>query len=942
MKKTLSTVLSILIIMLSSAAFYADASAAAKLYKTYDNGMVFQHDKSIILAGTAKKGRKITFKVFDSEDNIVRRGSGKADSDGCFEAVCFSGVSSGYDAYTIKVYENGKKFAEISDVLFGAVWMASGQSNMLMALKDSITGAQMKKNSEKGSKYVRYMDVPSLPEYKGSSTANPLRPQNDIKGCRWIYGNRSDIYSISAIGYYFGQQLQSELDMPVGVICNALGGSSIYSWLPREAVENDSAVFRDSIAVGAYVSKSEWKKSKVDSYSTITANFNKKVYAVRFFSLDGMLWYQGENNVTNGYGCYTRAFNLLQKSYSELFGYENGDFPIVYSEIADCHYNDDVPYTASMMNMQMSEIQKERPDCRAQVTVYDVNTSHNTSMGVIHPMHKYEIAQKLAYAALGLVYEKHDTYTAPVMEHMRIDGSDVYVSFANAGDGLMAKSDAPGEKKMLYGFSVCGADGNYVAANAEIVDYCTVKVNNAFVPNPEAVSYAFAENNFYANLFSSDKGEPLYGASPFASYLPREMHYNDFKEWMECDFTASYRYGGEDYSGYYYTWIPDSGDISLEYDYQNPKHGTAALRITHSSDKFTVMPKLTYASGGKYHVFGDEDNNYSDFSYMGVWFKNTSSSEVNLEKIKLYISKNKYYTPLAAGTNGCSASIPADGQWHLVLFDLNNVCLKGNIDKKSDNSVLDEVYDIKFSFASSGNGQLYMDYIFLVPETSASRNVYHQKYIVDYEGNRGTGSPEKVKIKADSDCVISEVIPERDGYDFVEWNTLADGNGTSYFPGQAYTERTDLILYAIWEAEDFYIADESLFCDDANGLISGFDIDSLSRKRIVSAFENKNIEVYSVNGKYSTGTAVNLTGRNGKPCRTLSVVVFGDLDSDGKCDAMDSVIAQCIKTGMLQKESAGAAVFKAADCVCDGCVNGADVELLEQSGLAADEISQKK
>ncbi len=939
MKKTVSVLLSLFIIT-GSVIFASGAADSPKLYNTYADGMVFEHDKPITVAGVANKDSKITFKIIDSNNEIIRRGSSTAADDGSFEAVCDSGINAGYDSYKIKVYADGELFAELSDILFGAVWMASGQSNMQMSLKDSATGSQMKENGETGSKYVRYLSVPALPEYKGNSALSPLKPQNDIAGCEWIYGDTSEIYSISAVGYYFGQRLHEELDMPVGIICNALGGSSIYSWLSREAVENDSTVLNESAAVGAYVSKSDWSTDTVNLYSTITTNYNKKIYAMRFFNLDGMIWYQGESNAMNEYGYYTHAFNLLQKSYSELFGYEDSSLPIVYSEIADYHYSDSIPYIASMMNMQMSEIQKENPRSRAQVTVYDVNTSHGAALGVIHPIHKYEIAQKLVYAAAGLVYEKHDTYTAPVMKHVRIDGSDVYVSFANVGDGLMVKKVTPGEKKMLYGFSVCGADGNYVAANAEIVDECTVKVNSVFVENPEAVSYAYTENNFYANLFSSDDGEPLYGASPFITYLPVTTHFNDFKDWMDCDLIATYRYGGESLSGYYYTWNVDSGDASLDYDYQNPKHGSAALKITHKSDKFTVAPKLTYENDGKYCVFGDEDNNYSDFRYIGVWLKNTSPYAVSLDKIKFYISKNTYYSPVAAGADGCSVSIPADGQWHVAVFDLNNVCFDGSSILKNDNSVIDKVYDIKFCFEASAQGQLYMDYIFLVPETSPVQNVYHQKYIVAYEGNRGTAVPETVKTAADSDCVISHAIPERDGYEFSEWNTLADGSGTSYLPGQTFTGRKDLILYAIWKTEDFVIKDESISCDFENGFISGFDIDSLSEESIMSVFENDNIEVISDNGKYSTGTLINLKEKSGRLCKTLTVVIFGDLNSDGKCDAMDAVIAHSIKTGFLAKSDAGAAVCRAADCNRDGCINGADVELLENSGLMAAVIPQ--
>ena len=41
----------------------------------------------------------------------------------------------------------------------------------------------------------------------------------------------------------------------------------------------------------------------------------------------------------------------------------------------------------------------------------------------------------------------------------------------------------------------------------------------------------------------------------------------------------------------------------------------------------------------------------------------------------------------------------------------------------------------------------------------------------------------------------------RSGYSFVNWNTLANGTGTSYAAGSTINLTADTTLYAIWQAD---------------------------------------------------------------------------------------------------------------------------------------------
>lgn len=71
-------------------------------------------------------------------------------------------------------------------------------------------------------------------------------------------------------------------------------------------------------------------------------------------------------------------------------------------------------------------------------------------------------------------------------------------------------------------------------------------------------------------------------------------------------------------------------------------------------------------------------------------------------------------------------------------------------------------------------------------------------YAVTYDANGGSGAPGNQTKTYGTALILSSTKPTRTDYDFVKWNTKADGSGTSYDPGASYTGNAALTLYAIW------------------------------------------------------------------------------------------------------------------------------------------------
>jgi sialate O-acetylesterase len=216
--------------------------------------------------------------------------------------------------------------------------------------------------------------------------------------------------------------------------------------------------------------------------------FNGMIAPLMPYAIKGTIWYQGESNNLKPFQ-YRTLFPLLISDWRERWG--EGDFPFLFVQIAP--FKDDVP--------ELKEAQfltwKKTPNTAMVVTV-DVGDAN-----ALHPRRKEPVGDRLALAARALAYGEKIEYSGPAYESMKIDGNKAILTFSHVGSGLLAK-DGP-----LKGFTIAGADKNFVEAKAEI-NGDTVVVSSDQVSTPVAVRYAWA-NVPDCNLWNKD-GLP---ASPF-------------------------------------------------------------------------------------------------------------------------------------------------------------------------------------------------------------------------------------------------------------------------------------------------------------------------------------------------------------------------------------------------------------------------------------------
>lgn len=128
---------------------------------------------------------------------------------------------------------------QYKDVLAGEVWLCSGQSNMEFTLKHSATGK--KDIPQIHNNQLRLFNMKARWQTSDiewdQTVLDSLNYLQYYKNAQWETASPESASNFSAIAYYFGKMLQDSLNVPVGLICNAVGGSPTESWIDRGTLE---------------------------------------------------------------------------------------------------------------------------------------------------------------------------------------------------------------------------------------------------------------------------------------------------------------------------------------------------------------------------------------------------------------------------------------------------------------------------------------------------------------------------------------------------------------------------------------------------------------------------------------------------------------------------------------------------------------------------------
>ncbi len=215
-----------------------------------------------------------------------------------------------------------------------------------------------------------------------------------------------------------------------------------------------------------------------------TSLFNAMIAPLIPFRIAGVIWYQGESNVSHPIE-YRTLFPAMIKNWRTRWN--QGDFPFYYVQIAPFEYG---PKCKSQALREAQLLTLAEPNTGMAVTM-DISEEKD-----IHPRNKHDVGDRLARWALNKTYDKKNVvFSGPLYKKMEIEGSSIRIYFEYAHEGLLIKGSE------LTNFEIAGQDKKFYPAKA-IVEGKTVVVSAPQVQSPVAVRYGWS-NCAVSNLFNS-------------------------------------------------------------------------------------------------------------------------------------------------------------------------------------------------------------------------------------------------------------------------------------------------------------------------------------------------------------------------------------------------------------------------------------------------------
>ena len=386
-------------------------------------------------------------------------------------------------SYTLTV-STPSRTLNYRDVVAGEVWLCSGQSNMAFRVNESVKEEQQQQlDYVKQHSQIRLFDLkPRWETYAVEWDASVLDSLNRLQyyhDAQWEVCDTRNTARFSAIGFAFGRMLADSLQVPVGLILNAVGGSPTEAWIDRKTLEFEFPDILQDWTKNDFIQ--DWVRERAALNIKQASNplqrhpyepcylFEAGIQPLHRYPIKGIIWYQGESNAHN-MEVHERLFPLLVNSWRQNW---NADLPFYYVQLSSI----DRPSWTWFRDSQRRLAQT------VSNTGMAVSSDRGDSLNV-HPTRKKEIGERLAHWALNKTYGHNVIPSGPLFRSATFTDNAAYITFDYA-KGLRTSDGDP-----IRTFEIAEQEGLYYPAQA-VVENGKVKVWNDQVTHPKLVRYGW-------------------------------------------------------------------------------------------------------------------------------------------------------------------------------------------------------------------------------------------------------------------------------------------------------------------------------------------------------------------------------------------------------------------------------------------------------------------
>ena len=451
----------ILLTLLILSTFSVSTFAKIILPSVFSDNMVLQQNSEVAIWGWADAAETVKIVTsWNSKDTVKV----KADNSAAWRTTIKTIGAGG--PYSIRIL--GSSNLELKNVMLGEVWICSGQSNMEWSVNHKIINGE-EEAAKANNPNIRIFHVQKIGAHYPQQTCN----------ASWSVSPPETMRATSSVGYFFARELQQKLNVPVGIIVSAWGGTPAEVWIEKSRIENSPELNK---------AKNNEKRDWWPNDPGVL--YNSMIAPVVPYGIAGAIWYQGESNRGN-YPVYSLLMKTLIENWRSDF---KKDFPFYQVQIAPFDYG--ANGRSERIREQQELVTKTVPNT-GMIVVSDLVDNIKD----IHPRNKVDVGKRLANYALAETYKQNiGAYKSPMYESMKVEKGKLRVTFSNVVTGLKSTGKTPVK------FLIAGDDQNFVPAVAKI-EGATVVLSSKQVKTPVAARFCFDDTSM-PDVFSTE-GLPL-------------------------------------------------------------------------------------------------------------------------------------------------------------------------------------------------------------------------------------------------------------------------------------------------------------------------------------------------------------------------------------------------------------------------------------------------
>lgn len=444
----------------------------------YSDNMVIQRDKPFVVKGLANAGEEISVRLDKQKIKT------KAGDNGKWEVI-FAPLKADGKKHKLTITSEDKTLS-FKNIVVGEVWLCSGQSNMAFMVKESSHKELSLSNLE--GKDIRLYDmkprmITNDIEWDSADLVK-INKHDYYLPTAWKLQDENNVSDFSAIAYHFGVMLADSLQMPIGLICNAVGGAPAESFIDRKTLEWHPELV--NILYDFYNNEmiQDWCRGRASLNCAKSDNdlqrhpynpaylYETGIAPIASYPIKGVIWYQGESNAHNT-ELHETIFPTLVDSWRRTWNDEK--MPFYFVQLSSIE-RPTWPHFRDSQRLLAEQIEH----CDFAVS------SDKGDRWNVHPTEKAVIGERLARLALKDTYNfEHVVSHGPTIEKAEQRGNCIILTFSDA-NGMRS---IDGEE--LRTFELANESGIFHPANKIKIEGNCIIISSEEVTNPTQARYGW-------------------------------------------------------------------------------------------------------------------------------------------------------------------------------------------------------------------------------------------------------------------------------------------------------------------------------------------------------------------------------------------------------------------------------------------------------------------